>query len=123
MLISYKTLLDYSIYLTVLLGPLLLFQVYGLVELWLFSSLFVGWLLYIVAVVLIATNRAVGYALAFVLSLLVLATSLPQPEHYTFFSAGDLLAGVTFVIGSVLQLIILVLSPIHIFRLRKKARL
>ncbi|MEM3684730.1 MAG: hypothetical protein QXT39_03605 [Conexivisphaerales archaeon] len=123
MLIAYKTLLDYSIYLTVLLGPLLLFQVYGLVELWLFSSLFVGWLLYIVAVVLIATNRAVGYALAFVLSLLVLATSLPQPEHYTFFSAGDLLAGVTFVIGSVLQLIILVLSPIYIFRLRKKARL
>jgi hypothetical protein len=104
------------VYLSVALGVLLLPQLYWLVPLWLFLSVLTGWLAYVVVAVLIAKGRAVAYPVAFVLALLTLVVSLPQPEHYSFVEAGPSLASATFLSGSALQIALLILIPIFLHR-------
>jgi Ni,Fe-hydrogenase I cytochrome b subunit len=106
------------IYLSVALGVVLLPQLYGLVPSWLFYSVLGGWLAYLIVAILAATGHGIAYPFAFVLSILTLAVSLPQPEHYPFMEVGMLLASVTFVIGSVLQFALLILIPVYMLRNR-----
>ena len=104
------------IYLSVALGVALLPQLYGLVPSWLFLSVLIGWLAYLVVAVLVAKGRSIAYPLAFVLALLTLAVSLPQPEHYSFVEAGLSLASATFLLGSAIQLALLILIPLYLYR-------
>jgi len=104
------------VYLSVALGVVLLPQLYGLVPSWLFLSVLVGWLAYLVDAVLVAKGRSIGYPLAFVLALLTLAVSLPQPEHYSFVEAGPSFASGTFLFGSAVQLALIILIPIYLYR-------
>jgi len=110
-----KCAVDLLIYISVALGVALLPQLYGLVPSWLLLSILVGWLAYLVVAVLVATGRSIAYPLAFVLALLTLAVSLPQPEHYSFVEAGLSLASATFLIGSALQLALLILIPLYLY--------
>ncbi|MDG6928748.1 MAG: hypothetical protein JRN29_01705 [Nitrososphaerota archaeon] len=110
--------LDAAIYATVALGPLLLAQVYGAVPSWLLYSLLAGWLAYAAAAAAVVKGRRSGYALALVLALLVLAVSLPQPEHYAFARSGDVLAEATFVVGSALQVVVIALASVSLLRSR-----
>ena len=112
-MVSLRRAVNLLIYLSVAMGVALLPQLYPLVPSWLFYSVFIGWLAYVVVAVLAASGRKVAYPLAFVLAVLTLAVSLPQPEHYSF---GASLASATFLIGSVLQIALLVLVPVYLRR-------
>lgn len=113
---SLERTIDLLIYLSVALGFVLLLQLYVLVPSWLFYSVLGGWLAYVVVAVLTAKGHRIAYPLAFILSILTLAASLPQPEHYSFVEAGLSLASITFLLGSVLQLALLILIPIYFLR-------
>jgi lysylphosphatidylglycerol synthetase-like protein (DUF2156 family) len=113
--------IDVLIYLSVALGVVLLPQLYYSVPLWLFFSVLVGWLAYLVVAGLVVADRRVAYPLALVLSILTLVASLPRPEHYAFVEAGISLASITFLVGSGLQLALVILIPIYL--LRGKAQL
>jgi len=111
--------IDLLIYLSVALGLALLPQLYVLVPAWLFYSVLVGWFAYLLVAIGVAMDHELAYPLAFVLSILTLTVSLPQPEHYSFASEGMWLATFTFALGSVLQVALLVLVPIYLIRKRK----
>ena len=115
-MVSLRGVVDLLIYVSVALGVVLLPQLYGLVPVWLFSSVLVGWLAYVVVAVLAAKGRSIAYPLALVLAVLTLAVSLPQPEHYSFVEAGFSLASSTFIVGSAVQVALLILTPIYLFR-------
>jgi hypothetical protein len=115
---SVKRTIDLLIYLSVAMGILLLLQLYALVPSWLFYSVLVGWLAYVIVAALAATGHGIAYLLAFVLSLLTLAVSLPQPEHQSFVEAGLSSASITFLVGSALQLALLILIPVYFLRKR-----
>jgi hypothetical protein len=117
-LVGLRRTIDLLIYLSVAVGIVLLIQLYVLVPLWLFLSVLVGWLAYFAVAVLATVGRKIAYPLAFVLSILTLVVSLPQPEHYAYVSAGLSLASSTFIVGSVLQVVLLVLIPIYLYRTR-----
>jgi len=107
------------IYLSVLLGVVLLPQLYGAVPSWLFYSVLGGWLAYL-AVAIAATARfRFAYHAAFILAVLTLAVSMPQPAHYFLLRAGLSLASTTFLVGSALQIALLLLIPVY---LRKRKR-
>jgi hypothetical protein len=107
---------DLLIYLSVALGVALLPQLYGLVPMWLFFSVLVGWLAYVVVAILAAKGLGIAYPLALMLAILTLAVSLPQPEHYSFVEAGPSFASGTFILGSCLQLALLILIPVYLYR-------
>jgi hypothetical protein len=111
--------IDLLIYPSVALGVLLLLQIYVLVPTWLFYSVLVGWFAYLIIAVAAATGREIAYPLAFVLSVLTLVVSLPQPEHYSFASEGMWTATLTFATGSVLQIALLILIPIYLIKKRR----
>jgi len=112
---------DLLIYLSVALGVALLPQLYGLVPSWLFFSVLVGWLAYLIVAVLVVKRRSIAYPLAFVLALLTLTVSLPQPAHFSYVEAGLSLASATFLLGSALQVALVVLIPLYLYR-RKSSR-
>ena len=114
---------DLLIYLSVVLGVVLLPQLYGIVPAWLFYSVLGGWLAYVLVAVLTATGHRIAYVLAFALSLLTLVVSVPQPEHQSFVMAGLSLASATFLFGSALQLALLILIPSYFIRNRRKQNL
>ena len=113
-MLSLRRTIDSLIYLSVALGLVLLPQLYAIVPTWLFYSVLGGWLAYVVVAILAATGRRIAYPLAFVLSILTLAVSLPQPEHQSFVRAGLSLASLTFLVGSAFQLALLILIPVYL---------
>ena len=108
------------IYLSVAIGIVLLFQLYSLVPSWLFYSVLVGWLAYLFVAVLAWKGQTVAYPLALILAILTLAVSLPQPEHYSYVEAGFSLASSTFLIGSALQIALIILIPLFLYKNRTK---
>jgi hypothetical protein len=121
-LISLRRTIDLLIYLSVAVGMVLLPQLFLLVPTWLFFSVLVGWLAYLAVAVLAAAGRRIAYSLAFVLSILTLGVSLPQPEHYSYVEAGLSLASSTFIVGSALQVVLLILIPIYLYHTRTSAK-
>jgi hypothetical protein len=104
------------------MGIVLLLQLYAIVPSWLFYSVLVGWVAYVVVAVLAVRGLRIAYPLAFVLSILTLVVSLPQPEHQSFIEAGWSLASITFLVGSALQLALLVLIPVYFLRKRSSGK-
>jgi hypothetical protein len=95
------------IYASIFLGAALLVQLYSLVPLWLLYSVFGGWGAYLIVAVAVAKGLKMAYPLSLVLAVLTLAVSLPQPEHYSFVQAGLSPASLTFIAGSVLQVVVI----------------
>jgi hypothetical protein len=104
---------------SVVLGILFLAQVYTLVPSFVFEFVTVGWVLFVVDMVLSFVRPRISYLLAFVLAVLALAASLPQAAHYAFIQYGDLLPAATFILGSVAQVFLLVLVPYHFLKSRR----
>jgi len=101
---------DWLIYGSVILGVALLAQLYALIAPpWLFYSILAGWILYLVVAIEVAVGRDRTYPAALVLSIVTLAVSLPQPEHYSLADAGLTLASLTFIAGSLLQVGVIIL--------------
>ena len=118
---SLKRAIDVLIYLSVASGLVLLPQLYFMVPRWLFYSVLMGWLAYVLVAAVVAAGRQVAYPFVFFLAILTLSVSLPQPEHYAFLSAGLALAATTFLIGSALQLSLVILIPIYLLKRRNKS--
>ncbi|HEV2118712.1 MAG TPA: hypothetical protein VGS11_01190 [Candidatus Bathyarchaeia archaeon] len=111
------------IYASVVLGLVLLAQLYALmVSSWLFFSILAGWLLYLAVAIGVAKGRKRAYPPALVLSMATLAVSLPQPEHYSLAGAGLSLAGLTFIAGSILQVGVIVLTASFLILRRGQSR-
>jgi hypothetical protein len=115
---------NWLIYASVVLGLTLLGQLYALmVPSWLFYSILAGWILYLVVAIAVATNNDKAYPVALVLSIVTLAVSLPQPEHYSFAEAGPTLASLTFIAGSALQIGVIILVTSYLFLEKRESRL
>ena len=115
---------DWLIYASVILGVALLVQLYALmVPSWLFYSILAGWLLYFLVAIGVATGRDKAYPPALVLSIVTLAVSLPQPEHYSLADAGPTLASLTFIAGSLLQVGVIILVTTFLILKRRQSRI
>jgi len=115
---------DWLIYASVILGVALLVQLYALmVPSWLFYSILAGWLLYFLVAIGLATGRDKAYPPALVLSIVTLAVSLPQPEHYSLTDAGPTLASLTFMAGSLLQAGVIILVTSFLVLKRRQSRI
>jgi hypothetical protein len=115
---------DWFIYASVILGVALLAQLYALmVPSWLFYSILVGWLLYLLVAIGVATGRDKAYPPALVLSIVTLVVSLPQPEHYSLADAGPTLASLTFTAGSLIQVGVIILVTSFLILKRRQSRL
>ena len=119
MKLNVRRITDLFIYASVALGVILLAQLWFLVPVWLFYAVVLGWIAYFLSALAIMRGYEEAYRVAFVLAILTLLMSLPQPEHYAFVSEGINLASVTFVVGSLFQLCIIMLLAVHFLRKRK----
>jgi hypothetical protein len=114
-----KTLTRFLIYASILLGATLLVELYAVVPVWLFYSVLGGWVAYLITAVAIAKDLKIAYPLSLILAILTLFVSLPQPEHHSLVEAGPSPASVTFIVGSVLQVaVILTVSSYLVLTLR-----
>jgi hypothetical protein len=102
-----KTITRFLIYASILLGAILLVELYAVVPVWLFYSVLAGWVAYLITAVAIAKDLKIAYPLSLILAILTLAVSLPQPEHHSLVEAGPSPASVTFIVGSVLQVAVI----------------
>jgi hypothetical protein len=117
-----RRLANWLIYASVILGVALLAQLYTLmVPSWLFYSILAGWILYFVVGIALAIGHDKAYPAALVLSIGTLAVSLPQPEHLSLAEAGPTLASLTFIIGSVLQIGVIILVTSSMFLERRQS--
>ena len=99
-----RTIANWLIYVSIILGIALLAQLYSLVPSWLFYSVLAGWIAYLIVGIAVALRKSVAYPLSLVLAVLTLTVSLPQPEHYMF---GLSIASLTFITGSMLQVAVI----------------
>ena len=114
---------NWLIYASVILGVALLAQLYALsVPSWLFYSVLTGWILYLLAAIGVAKGHDKAYPPALVLSVITLAVSLPQAEHYSLAEAGPTLASLTFIAGSLLQVGVVVLVAYFLILKRRQSR-
>src|SRR5436190_1109178 len=106
------------IYASILLGAVLLIQLFALVPFWLFYSVLAGWIAYLIVAMAIAKGLKVAYPLSVVLAILTLAVSLPRPEHYSIVQAGLSSASLTFIVGSALQVAVIMTVSSYLFMTR-----
>jgi hypothetical protein len=112
---------DWLIYTSVVLGIMLLAQLYTLsVPSFLFFSILAGWILYLIVAIAIWTGHTKAYPAALVLAIVTLAVSLPQPEHLSLAEAGPTLASLTFILGSILQAGVIILIGYSMIATRKR---
>jgi hypothetical protein len=112
--------MDATIYASVLLGVLLLYAAAPLVPSWLLASLATGEVAYAACAIGVARGLKGAYYAVLVLAILVLAVSLPQPEHYAFATGGHVGPFLIFAGGSVLQACLLVEIPVYLIGTRMK---
>jgi hypothetical protein len=117
-----KTLTRFLIYASILLGAILLVELYALVPIWLFYSVLAGWIAYLLTAVAIAKNLKIAYPLSLVAAILTLVVSLPQPEHQSLVEAGPSPASLTFIVGSVLQVAIILTVSSYLVLTRRISR-
>jgi len=110
--------IDDIVYATVCLGFVLLYVANGVVPGWLLASLFFGVFLYGLAALAVIKRYPWAYYLVMALAVLVLAVSLPQPEHYAFATNGEALPFLVFALGGAMQVALLILIPVYIRRSR-----
>ncbi|OLB72711.1 hypothetical protein AUI06_00500 [archaeon 13_2_20CM_2_52_21] len=109
---------DLLIYASIFLGAALLIQLFAIVPVWLFSSVLAGWIAYLIVAMAIAKGLKVAYPLSVVLAILTLAVSLPRPEHYSIVQAGLSSASLTFIVGSALQVAVILTVSSYLFMTR-----
>jgi len=114
-----RALTHWLIYSSVILGLLLLLQLYAIVPSWLFYSVLAGWIAYVITAIAVAKGLRVSYPVSLTLAVLTLAVSLPQPEHSSLLQAGISFAWVTFVAGSILQVGVILSVSIYLFETRR----
>lgn len=114
-----KKAVDGLIFATVALGFVLLYATAGIVPGWLLASLFGGEFAYAGTSLAVAKQYRWSYYVILVLAIVVLAVSLPQPEHYAFATSGQYLPFAIFALGSLFQVCLIVLIPVYLLRTRR----
>jgi len=117
-----KTLTLFPVYASILLGAILLVELYAVVPIWLLYSVLAGWISYLITAGAIAKNLKIAYPLSLVLAILTLAISLPQPEHHSLVEAGPSPASLTFIVGSVLQVAVILTVSSYLVLTRRISR-
>jgi len=95
-----------------------LLQLWLLVPRWLFYSVLIGWFAYLITAFAVARRYEKAYAVVFVLAIITLAVSLPQLAHFGFLNNILTLAALTFIIGSILQVVIIVMILVQFLKTR-----
>lgn len=108
------------VFLSVILGVLFLAQAYNAVPSLVFEFVAVGWVLFVVDAALTLVRPRLAYGFALVLAILALASSLPQSSHWGFVSAGDLLPAFTFLAGSAIEVVLILVALYYFLVARKK---
>lgn len=88
-----------------------------------FDFVSVGWALFVVDSALTFLKPVASYYLGLVLALLALSASLPQSAHWAFIENGLLIPTAIFVVGSVMQVLIVVLVLYYAVSVRRTNRL
>jgi hypothetical protein len=109
------------VYASVVLGVLFLYvlRTTAGVPSFLFPSILVGELIWIVCAVAISKKLRWAPYMAVVLAVITLAVSLPQPTHYDFAETGQIVAFLIFTGGSVLQFALIGAVALFAFRSRR----
>jgi hypothetical protein len=116
-----RSVANWLIYASIIVGVALLVQLFPLVPAWLFYSVLAGWTAYLIVGIAVTFRVGMAYPVSLVLAILTLAVSLPQPEHYSF---GVSIASLTFIAGSILQIgVILAVVRYLIMRWRESSKL
>jgi hypothetical protein len=103
-----------------LLGIAFLWEVYGLVPAAVFDFVTLGEVLFVIDSILTFIRPTVSYYFGAVLAALALASSLPQSVHYTLIQSGMVVQAATFIVGTVAQVLIIVLVLYQFVRSRRK---
>jgi hypothetical protein len=103
------------------LGVAFLWQVNGILPSYVFDFVATGWVLFLIDSVLSFMRPRFSYAMAFVLALLALTSSLPQSAHYVLIEEGAVLPAATFIAGTLAQVLLLVLVPYHFLVVRRRS--
>ena len=80
------------------------------------------WIAYLLTAMAIAKNLKIAYPLSLVLAILTLVVSLPQPEHQSLVEAGPSPASLTFIVGSVLQVAVILTVSSYLVLTRMTSR-
>jgi len=115
-MVELRKLVDLCVYASVALGVLFVYVASSVVPTWLLYSLALGEVAYASAALAVWRGYRNAYYAVLALAVLVLAVSLPQPEHYEFASNGQLGRFVIFAAGSLLQVCLLVMVPVYLRR-------
>ncbi|MDA4115794.1 MAG: hypothetical protein OK442_04490 [Thaumarchaeota archaeon] len=109
------------VYASVVLGVLFLYVLHGTggIPSFLFPSILVGEIIWIVCAVAISRGAKWAPYMAVVLAVITLAVSLPQPTHYSFAETGQVVAFLIFTGGAVLQFALIGAVALFVFRSRR----
>ena len=102
------------------LGAFFLWEVYPLLPAFAFDYVGFGWVLYLVDSVLTFVRPKASYYLGLVLAVLALGETLSQQAHYALVASGNLPATATLVLGSVGQVLLIVLVVYYLVSRRKE---
>ena len=111
-----KRAIDFLVYASVALGVLFVYVASSVVPSWLLACLVTGEVAYALTALALWRGIRQAYYAVLVLALLVLAVSLPQPEHYAFATNGQVGRFLIFAAGSALQVCLLVAVPLFLRR-------
>ncbi len=109
------------VYSSVVLGVLFLYVLHGTggIPSFLFPSILVGEIVWIVCAVAISRKARWAPYMAVVLAVITLAVSLPQPTHYTFAETGQVVAFLIFTGGAVLQFALIAAVALFVYQSRR----
>lgn len=103
-----------------LFGVAFLYEVYPVLPSFVFDTVAVGWVLFVVDSALSFVRPKASYYLAFVLSLLAFGATVSQPQHYALIASGDVPATLTIFIGSAVELLLMAFVLVYVFTEGKK---
>ena len=104
---QYYSVVKYCMLLSLLLAFALLYLSFGIVPSWLYASLVVGTVIYALVLVGVIKRVRASLYLAGFMAALILAVSLPAPAHFRFVEEGLIPQATVFILGSILQAIII----------------
>jgi hypothetical protein len=109
------------VYSSVVLGVLFLYVLYETpgIPSFLFPSILVGELIWLVCAIAISRRARWAPYMGLILAIITLGVSLPQPTHYDFAQAGQLIDFLIFAGGSVLQFVLIAAVALFFIRSRR----
>ena len=103
-----------------LLGIALLFEIHSVVPPFVYEIVSIGWICFAVDSFLTFVKPTTSFCVGLVLSLLGLSASLPQSTHWEFIQEGLIVPSAIFIAGSIMEVMIVMLSAYYLIGLRSR---